>query len=808
LNEPLRIDELRGIRSLDVRYWTLLSALSLACSSCAEKRTNHEHPPDVAPVLASASATAFASVEPPAPALASAASSASSVPASRLTAADEARFDAAVRGAIERQDIPGAVLVVLRHGEVVFRRAYGVRATVDGEVPMTLDAVFDLASLTKPLATATSILLLAERGKLAIQDPVQKWLPAFRADKRITIEHLLRHTSGLPPGSAPAKQARTPAKALEKILETPLEHAPGEAYVYSDLGYVLLGVIVEKASGETLDVFAKKNMFDPLGMRETTFRPPLALAMRAAPTTPVEEMMMGIVHDPTSSVMGGVAGNAGLFSTVDDITRFVTLLMHKGELDGKAVLSPSIVRQLLDLQPLPGDKEKRSLGLLSIFDGIGHTGFTGTAFWIDPSRDHAVILLTNAVFPDGKKNAKQVRRDVAAAAILMGTKKEIPASAPADRVVRSGIDVLEAIGFTTVEGRKIGLITNHTGKNARGERTIDVLIRHDKLALRALFTPEHGLNGTADGSVGNSKDASTGLPIYSLYGKDKRPPDEAFAELDTLVFDIQDAGTRFYTYITTLGYMMEEAAKRKLRFVILDRPNPLGGMVMEGPLLDANRESFVGYHEIPVRHGMTVAELAMLFNSERKIGADLQVVSMLGYTREMSWSGTGWPWIAPSPNLRSPAEALLYPGIGLLETTNLSVGRGTDHPFERIGAPYIDGAKLATALNQAKLPGVRFSPLRFTPTSSTFVNEACGGVSIEVTNANTLQPVRVGLTIAVTLRKLYPSDWKSAGLLTLLGNAQTFAAFNRGDDVESIVKLYEKDLVAFEKRRSPFLLYR
>jgi uncharacterized protein YbbC (DUF1343 family) len=298
------------------------------------------------------------------------------------------------------------------------------------------------------------------------------------------------------------------------------------------------------------------------------------------------------------------------------------------------------------------------------------------------------------------------------------------------------------------------------------------------------------------------------LPIYSLYGKDKRPPDAAFANLDTLVFDIQDAGTRFYTYITTLGYMLEEAAKRKLRFVVLDRPNPLGGTVMEGPLLDADRESFVGYHEIPVRHGMTVGELAQLFNVERKIGADLHVVPMAGYTRAMSWSGTGLSWLPPSPNLRTPTEALLYPGIGLLETMNLSVGRGTDHPFERIGAPYIDGEKFASELNGAKLAGVRFSPLRFTPTSSTFAHEQCGGVSIDVTNATILEPVRMGFTMAATLRNFHEADWKSAGMITLLGNARAFAAITRGDDVDRIVALYEKDLAAFDKRRGPFLLYR
>lgn len=796
---------IRGSYARDVRARKPIALVLMALSGCSDKRPPDETP---APITSSPIVAPAPIAIPTVATVGSVAPAASVVLDSRLTPADEARFDTAIHGAMERNEIPGAVLVVLQHGEVVFRRAYGLRAKDPAEVRMTLDTIFDLASLTKPLATATSILMLAERGKLRIQDPVKKWLPAFRAEPPVTIEHLLRHTSGLPPGSAVAKQAGSRDKAIERIFETPLEHAPGETYVYSDVGYILLGEIVEKASGEPLDVFANKNIFAPLGMRDTMFRPAAGLAGRIAPTTREgDEMLVGKVHDPTSRALGGLAGHAGLFSTADDLTRFVAALIHKGDLNGKSVLSPTIVKQLLDLQPLPASKDKRSLGLVTMFEGVGHTGFTGTAFWIEPMRDHAVILLTNAVHPDGQKNAKQVRKDVASAAILMGSNKTAPPSASKNPAVRTGIDVLEQKDFALLDGRKIGLITNHTGKNARGERTIDVLIRQDKLALLALFTPEHGLTGTADGAVGHGKDPTTTVPIYSLYGKDKRPPDAAFAGLDTLVFDIQDAGARFYTYITTLGYMLEEAAKRKMRFVVLDRPNPLGGLAMEGPLLDADRESFVGYHEIPIRHGMTVGELARMYNAERKLGADLHVVAMEGYTRSTLWAGTGLSWIAPSPNLRSPMEALLYPGVGLLETTNLSVGRGTDQPFERLGAPYIDENKLAQALNQTNLPGVRFSPLRFTPKENTFAKEECGGVSIQVTNASVFQPVRMGLTIAITLHKLYPSDWKQAEIMTLLGNAQAFGALNAGDGIDAITKTYEKDLAAFATRRGPFLLY-
>lgn len=795
--------------SEDVRFLGFFALALLLCPGCSDKHAPVTELSDAAP------STQPIPIDPP-PASAEPSSVPSTLPSAPATTTTEeiagpvnpAPFDQAIRGAIERNEIPGAVLLVLRHGQVVLRRSYGFRAKEPAEVRMTTDTIFDLASLTKPIVTATSILLLADRGKLRLRDPIRSWFPHFHPDKLVTVEHLLLHLSGLPAGNARADHADTRTKALDRILETPLEREPGETYIYSDLGYVLLGQIVEIVSGEALDAFAKKNIFDPLGMSNTMFRPPATVFNRIAPTTRAkDEMLVGVVHDPLSRTMGGVAGHAGLFSTADDLSRFVLALQHKGELDGKQVLPTKVVKQLLDFRLPSADKEKRSLGLGTMFEGIGHTGFTGTAFWIDSAREHAVVLLTNAVHPDGKGRAKQVRQDIARAAIFMAKPATITNTSAATASVSVGIDELEQTSFALLEDRKIGLITNHTGKNARGERTIDVLVRQPKLSLVTLFTPEHGLTGSADGIVGNGKDPTTGLTVVSLYGKDKRPPDAAFANLDALVFDIQDAGTRFYTYITTLGFMMEEAAKRKLRFVVLDRPNPVGGVALEGPLLDPNRESFVGYHSIPIRHGMTVGELARLFNAERHLGTDLHIVPMKGWKRSMIWSNTGLSWVPPSPNLRSPIDALLYPGVGLLETTNLSVGRGTSQPFEVVGAPYIDGEKLAAALKGEPMPGVRLWPHRFKPESSTFANEECGGVRIEVTNLTTLEPVRLGLTIAVTLRRLYPTEWKTAGLMTLLGNARVFEAIVRGENVSRIVSQYEKDLAGFAQRRGFFLLY-
>src|SRR5581483_2880797 len=291
--------------------------------------------------------------------------------------------------------------------------------------------------------------------------------------------------------------------------------------------------------------------------------------------------------------------------------------------------------------------------------------------------------------------------------------------------VSTGIDVLQRGGFVPLRGRRVGLITNHTGLNREGHATADLLHAAPNLQLAALFGPEHGIRGALDEHVPDMKDEATGLPVYSLYGARNRPTAEQLAGLDTLVFDIQDIGTRFYTYISTLGLTLEEAAKHGLRYVVLDRPNPLGGLEVEGPLADADQLSFTAYHRLPIRHGMTVGELARLFNAEKKLGADLQVILVEGWRRADFWDATNLTWVNPSPNMRSLTEALLYPGIGLLETTNISVGRGTDTPFEIFGAPWLDGRRLAAALNAREAPGVRFVPVRFTPKSSVYAGQAC-----------------------------------------------------------------------------------
>ncbi len=377
----------------------------------------------------------------------------------------------------------------------------------------------------------------------------------------------------------------------------------------------------------------------------------------------------------------------------------------------------------------------------------------------------------------------------------------------AAQAVKTGADVLQTRGVQALAGRKVGLITNHTGRTADGVRTVDVLKQSKDCALVALFSPEHGWEGLVDDKVGNTTDGATGLVVYSLYGETRTPTDAMLQGVDTLVFDIQDIGCRFYTYVSTMRNCLETAAKKQLRFVVLDRPNPIGGVKMEGPVLAAERQDFVGAHRIPLRHGMTAGELARMIVGEDALRCDLHVVPCEGWQRADLLDQTGQPWIHPSPNMRRLTQALTYPGMGLWEGTNLSVGRGTDTPFEILGAPWIDGRKLAERLTAAKLPGVAFVPTTFTPTSSKHQGKACGGVHVLVTDWRAFEAVRTGVHIGCALRALFPDAWDTKKIDWLLKHQPTADALLAGGEPDAICAGWQKELELFRLRRKPFLLY-
>lgn len=701
---------------------------------------------------------------------------------------------------------------------------------------MTVDTLFDLASLTKPIATATAIMILLNQEKLHLEDPVSHYLPMFgqNGKDKITIGQLLLHTSGLMADNPVQDYKEGDKKAFARIDQLALVAEPGKKFIYSDVGFIVLGELVERISGETLDVFARKNIFQPLGLKETGFRPPDHLSGRTAPTEKREgRWLRGEVHDPRADLLGGVAGHAGLFSTAEDLAIYTQMILNRGSWQGKRILSERTVQLMTAPREVPGGRRALGWDVQTTFssnrgevfgvDSFGHTGFTGTSIWLDPGSRMAVIFLSNRVHPDGKGDVKRLRGQVAtvvggsivAPPFPFGVAREPPSDSPrrtphtsrSETRVLCGIDVLNRDGFRQLKGKKIGLVTNHTGVDRQGQSTIDLLSQAKGVHLTALFSPEHGIRGQADQAVQDSKDEITGLPIYSLYGQRKRPTREQLQGIDTFVFDIQDIGCRFYTYLTTLGYILETAAEHRLQVIVLDRPNPIGGIIVEGPVLDPHLESFTGYHPIPVQHGMTIGELAGMFNRERKIHAELQVIRIEGWQREQTFDRTGLFWINPSPNMRSLVEAFLYPGIGLLETTNISVGRGTDRPFEIIGAPWLDGRKFSEALARTDLPGIRFVPTRFTPARSTHAGKECGGVQIFIDNWQQFSSLQTGITIACELQRLYPKEWQSKNYLKLLAHPPTFAAILRGESYDQIHKQWLRELEEFRAKRNAYLLY-
>ncbi len=751
-------------------------------------------------------------------------------------------LDQAIQEAIEQGRLPGAVLLIGHEGRVVYRKAYGKRALVPQPEAMTADTIFDCASLTKVVATTSSLMKLFEQGKFRLNDKVTEYIPEFQGGKsEITLRNLFTHFSGLRPD--------VPLESPWSGYETGIRLAaadkpagpPGARFVYSDINFILLGELVHRLSGQSLAEYARQNIFLPLGMKETMFQPPASLVPRIAPTERLDKTgppLRGVVHDPTARNMGGVAGHAGLFSTADDLARFAQMMVNGGALEGVRLFSPLTVAKFTEPQSPPDQPILRGLGwdIDSQYSGnrgelfpigsYGHTGFTGTSIWIDPSTKTYVILLANSVHPNLRPALTPLRGKVATiAAAALGVSaqgvtltgyNETLAGAGVHREVarngstRTGLDVLVERKFQPLERKRIGLITNHTGIDRQGRRNVD-LMKQAGLTVAALLSPEHGMAGGEDREgITDATDPATGIPVYSLYGKTLRPTPEMLRGIDALVYDIQDAGVHFYTYETTMAYAMEAAAKAGIPYYVLDRPNPITGTRVEGPPLDSANTSFVGYFAgMPVRHGMTMGELARLFNAANKIGAALTVIPMEDWNRGDWFDATDLPWINPSPNMRSLKAAALYPGLALLEyAKNYSVGRGTEAPFEQIGADFIAGRELAAYLNRRQIPGIRVYATSFTPAESNFKGVRIEGVRFEIVNREQLDATRLGLEVAAAMQKLYPGKIDFAVSKKLIGSDDAIRRLAAGEDPRAIQQSFADAVAAFVKLREPYLLYR
>ena len=583
----------------------------------------------------------------------------------KKTAGALPQVDAIVQDAIAQHQVPGAVVLIGHHGRVIYRKAFGWRSLEPRRERMTVGTIFDLASLTKVIATTPCVMHLVEQGKIRLNDPVVRYLPEFGANGKqdITVRQLMIHYSGLAPDLDLTQPWQGKETAYQMAFQEKPENPPGARFVYSDINYITLGALVERVTGMPLNEYAEQTVFKPLKMAHTQFLPPRAWIPRIAPTQYDEHnvMLRGVVHDPTARRMGGVAGHAGLFSTADDLSKYCQAL-----LDGK-LLSPLIIEKMTTPQQPPNDTDVRGLGwdidtpfssnrgeLLPV-GSFGHTGFTGTSVWIDPITRTYIIILSNRVHPRGIGDSIPLRSKIATVVaaslrLTVSEKEQLrlarltgynEAAAAARNVqvrdgeAKSGIDVLEAGNFSLdvfqSKGtqKRIGLLTNQTGVDAQGKRTIDVLAHAPGVSLVAIFSPEHGVTGALDTTdIGNTVDAATKIPVYSVYGAtdaQRRPPLDVLKSLDAVFIDLQNAGSRYYTFETSMGYFLEAAAKAGTQVVVLDRPNPITGSIVQGPVSDPGTASFVNYFPEPLRHGMTMGELAQMFNSELHINAKLKI---------------------------------------------------------------------------------------------------------------------------------------------------------------------------------------
>jgi len=749
-------------------------------------------------------------------------------------------MDAAIAQAIADKKCPGGVLWV-EHRGVTYSKAYGHRALVPAEEPMSEDTIFDAASLTKVVAATPAMMLLVERGLVKLDEPVKTYIPEFQSEGKdgITVRQLMTHVSGLRGDIETKTDWKGQPAAIQKACAEKLQSSPGTAFVYSDINFFLVGEIVQRVSHQPLEVFVAREVYGPLKMVDTGYLPPPAKLGRIAPTEVVNGTpYRGVVHDPTARHMGGVAGHAGLFTTAADLARYARMLLNLGTLDGVRVFKPETVELMTSVQTPAALPLRRGLGwdIDSGYSGprgklfpvgsYGHTGWTGTTIWIDPFSQSFVIFLSNRNHPDESGNVGALRAKLGTLAVEAITDfnfASVPgalATAPdsdrgpsrrrgetklAEIKVSNGIDVLVRQRFAPLKGLRLGLITNHTGEDRDRNPTIDLLKNAPGVELKVLFSPEHGIRGAVDERVGDTVDEKTGLPVYSLYGQRSKPTPEQLKDLDALVFDIQDIGCRFYTYTATMGLTLEAAGENGKKYFVLDRVNPINGVTIDGPVR-VGKGSFVAYHEVPLRYGMTIGELAKMCNVEHHCKADLTVIQVENWQRDAWFDQTGQPWINQSPNMRNLTEAILYPGIGLLESV-MSVGRGTDTPFEVVGAPYVDDVKLAEALNGASLPGVRFVPVEFTPTYSVHKGKLCKGVYILLTDRDRCNVVDAGLLIAETMYRLYPKDFNPDKMQHLLLHPPTFEAIKADKSLKEIHALWQKELDEFRSRRAKYLIY-
>jgi len=718
-------------------------------------------------------------------------------------------FNEALERAVKDSGAPGAVGYVGHGGETLFHEAVGMRTLLPEPEAARRDTIYDLASLTKVIATATSVLLLHERGLLDIDRPVSEILP-LPAFKTITPRHLLTHTAGLPPFKTWHKEAGSVDEYIQRIAALPLESAPGEQRVYSDLGFMMLGRIVEIIGKNALDSFAQENIFKPLGMEHTGFNIPAAWRERCAATEQCPwrgKLMRGEVHDENAYAVGGVSGHAGLFAPAGDLARFC-----RGLLGGKLLKPETIAMmarpgavarypwQVLGWKIDPW--AEGSEGHLRSRRAIGHTGWTGTSFWLDLDSHHFVILLSNTPHPT---------RDLRDNATLRRTFHEPVAAAchPATTNAHTGLDRITWDAFDALKGKRVAVLANHGAIDLAGRPLLDVLALASEVTVVRVFSPEHGFSGQAEAgeNVGVQR---APIPLVSLYGDQKKPTRDQLRDVDLLLVDLPDIGARYYTYMATMKDCMEVCAEAAVPVMVLDRPNPLGGAILEGPIA-TSVGSLVCCAPIPVRHGMTLGELAMFFKSTFTSCAavDLSVSELNAWPRSFLAPQCALPWVPPSPNIPTFESALLYIGTCLFEGVNLNEGRGTDTPFQVLGAPWLDAGKVIGGIKKEDQRGCRLEAITYTPraipgkaSSPVYRDQNCNGIRIHLERAADARPFRLACALLRAIQQTHEKnlEWKPF-FDTLAGGEALRRAIQSGIKTEDYVQSLDAELARFDAAR-------
>ena len=721
----------------------------------------------------------------------------------------EDRVRAALDTAVAEAKAPGAVAYIgdLEHTHA--HVAVGARQLVPEQRPAELDTVYDLASLTKVVATTTAVMLLAEDGAIDLDAPVSAYLaiPQFSA---IAVRHCLTHTAGLDPGKPLYKECTTIDAMLERYAAMPLRWPPGTRWLYSDVSFMVLGRIVELVSGRSLDAFCMERIFTPLEMNNTRYIPPADWAARCAATERCPwrgKTMIGQVHDENAYAVGGVAGHAGLFSTAPDLARFVRALL------GGKVLKGETVDRMMQLGLVPAWPWQglgwqldawptKNFGFLPTRNSAGHAGWTGTSLWMDRTTRTFAILLSNTCHParDTRDN-ETLRRSfhTAIGAIYY----------PNSTNTHTGLDRLVREDFRGLRGKRIALLAHHAAVDQFGRHIIDVLALAPDVTLARLYSPEHGLTGQAE--AGATVGAQTAqVPVVSLYGKRTAPTADELSGIDTFAIDLQDVGARYYTYPATMRACLKACAAAGVPVLVLDRPNPCGGIALEGPIA-ANTDSLVCWGAVPARHGMTMGEIAEWFRTTelKDSGLDLTVNLLDGWRPERLFGECSLAWVPASPNLPTPETALVYSGTCLFEGTNVSEGRGTDTPFTLVGAPWLDAARVIAAVPGDATPGLQLAPATFTPrsipgkaASPKYLDTECRGVRIAVTGPHAARPFATAVALLCAIRRIHPDQfvWEKS-FDVLAGTPALREQIDRGGDPLNIIAGYAAPLAEFDAAR-------